>query len=444
MKSLFSSFPNITLAEWKDKLVTDLKDVNFEDLSFINENEIKITPFYNPENQKGNNNLLFQNPNWEICSLIEVADSKTANQNALFALNNGASGLIFQFQNENDIDLSKLLKDINIQYIYVSFKIKQNISDFTSKLFSYLNDQNLKLKDIQLFIDYDPINSFLKSGKTLELEIANYCTYLQEEKRIQTISIDTTSYQNAGFNSTTQLALSLAHLNEYLNVLEENNLINQIKVINVSIAIATNFFEEIAKMRAARILFANLFKSYNVDLNLKISAETSDIYRTHLDKYNNILRDSISGMAAVIGGCDTLYIHDFDKSFQTNHAFSERISRNQQLIFKEESYFNYVADIASGSYYIETLTQEISNKAWSIFQEIEQEGGLIDYINTGKLLVQATKQAQSLIQEYKNGKRTLIGVNKHVNRLEKETSVIKEAINKSNLKKINIASALSI
>lgn len=444
MKSLFSSFPNTNLTEWKDKVIKDLKGVTFEELSFIDENGIKVAPFYNNENQIGVSNLQFQNPEWEICSLIEVVDSKAANQDALFALNNGASGLIFQFRQEDQFNLSNLLKDIKIEFLYISFKIKKNISGFRSKLFHYLKNQNLELKDIQLFIDYDPISELLKSEKSQHMEIANYCAVLKAEKRNNSISIDSTIYQNAGLNSTTQLALGLAHLNEYLTILEENKLLKQIQKVNLKIAVATDFFEEIAKMRAARIVFANLFKFYNIDISLIISAESSDIYRTNLDLYNNIIRDSLSGMAAVFGGCDNLYIYDFDQNKNDKRSFGERIARNQQLIFKEESYLNHVADIASGSYYLETLTHEIGKKSWSIFQEIEQKGGLIAYFESGEMLNITHQQAQQLIEEYKVGKRTLIGVNKHRNPLDEEISFSIQETRTNGLRKLNIASALSI
>lgn len=444
MESLFSSFPNTTLAEWKDKLVKDLKGVSFEDLSFIDENGIKVSPFYNSENQTGASHLQFQNPDWEICSLIEVADSKTANQNALFALNNGASGLIFQFQEEDEFDLPTLLKDIQIEYLYISFKIKGNISGFSSKLFQYLKEQNLELKDIQLFIDYDPIRELLRLGKSNHPEFAHYITYLKGETRINSISVDTTIYQNAGLNSATQLALVLAHLNEYLTIFEKNQMLQQIQKINLKISVGIDFFEEISKMRAARILLANLFKSYNTNSSIVFSAETSDIYRVNMDLYNNIIRDSISGMAAVFGGCDNLYIHNFDQNKNQESKFAERIARNQQLILKEESYLNQVADIACGSYYLETLTHEIAQKSWQIFQDIEQKGGLIAYFDSGELLANATQQAQQLVQDYKSGKRTLIGVNKHKNPLEEKISfpIQKSSIN--GLRMLNIASALSI
>ena len=444
MESLFSSFPNISLEEWKEKLLNDLKGLGFEDLSFVDENGIKIVPFYNNENRITESNLLFQHPDWEICSLIDVVDSKEGNQKALFALNNGASGLIFQFQQEDEFDLAKLLNGIQIEYIYVSFKIKRNISDFTKQLAAFIELKNLDLKNIRVIIDYDPIAEMLTYGRAKDYNLPDYSSYITHNKQLNSITIDTTKYQNAGINITTQQALGLAHLNEYLSVFENKKVLNQIQKVNIKIAIGTDFFEEIAKMRASRILFANLFKAYNIDVALILSTESSDIYRAHLDQYNNILRDSISGLAATLGGCDNLYIHNFDQNIKEENTFSERIARNQQLIFKEESYLNSVADIASGSYYLETLTQEIANKSWQIFQEIEQKGGLIAYFESGDLIKNANHQAQQLIQQYKDGKRTLIGVNKHKNTLEEEVFIPTQITNDEGLRKINIASALSI
>jgi len=444
MESLFSSFPNSSLSEWKEKLFKDLKGNTFEDLSIWEDNGIRVAPFYNQENQTAESNLIFRNPDWEICTQIIIKNAKEANREALEALNGGVSGLLFQFEQENEFDLPALLNDIQIKFIYTSFKIKKNVSGFISKFQEYLEKENINIQEINYHIDFDPIAEYLQTGNKSHFNDTQFIDFIKPQEGIKNISVDATIYQNAGGNATTQLALTLAHLNEYFHLLEQKDALSNPFKINIKIAIGTSFFEEIAKMRAARILLTNLAKAYNINMALFITAENSDIYRAHLDIYNNILRDSISGLAAVMGGCDALLIHDFDKNIQQSSKFSERMARNQQLIFKEESYLNKVADIASGTYYLETLTQQFSEKAWSEFKVIEKKGGIIPYFENGDLLEELKTQKQKLIGEYKEGKRTLIGVNKHISPTEKTRDAPSFNQEKNGIQKLNIASEIAI
>lgn len=393
MKHLFDEFNPTNADDWKARLEKDLKGITFNDLSVTDNNGIAIHPFYTQEDIQNATTVVSQHADWAICEQIVVTDAKTANSKALAALNNGASGVCFLL-NEADIDPAVLLKDIELPYIYTSFKAANAGHDFFLKLGNYLQSEHQNI---------NVLNCFLDSTENGDTPLYNQ------------LSVDALLYQNAGANSVTELGITLSKLNEHLNTFSNAGNINALKKIQISVATDTNFYEQIAKLRALRNLVSLLCQQYGLDIPLHIHVETSSIYRAPFDSYSNLLRDTIAGMAGVLGGCDSLYIHPFDETLNTESDFSKRMSRNQQLIFKEESYLNKVADISAGSYYIETLTEQLAEKGWEIFKAIEKEGGFVTTSANGFLKKMIESQAEQLIQDYKDGRRILIGINKFQN-----------------------------
>lgn len=409
MNALFEEFSASNAQTWKERLAKDLKGITFEDLSVQDRNGLSIHPFYTGETSSKIDKPVFHHKDWTIFSSIKVLDEKEANSNALQELGNGAAGLVF-FINEK-VNLELLLKDIQLQYIQTRFVIGAQALDFIDDWNHYMSVK--KLAAIDAVIITDPISSFLKSNEKFNHE--HKALWLKQCNA--TLSAEATLYQNAGACSAYQIACTLAHTNEYLIWLSDAGKINEIKKLNISIAAGTDFFEEIAKLRALRIVLNNLIAAYNLEVSVHLHCETSDTYRSPFDAYSNLLRDTLSGMAVVLGGCDSLLIHPFDQNKNESSTLSNRMSRNQQLIMKEESYFNQFADAAAGSFYIEELTEQLAERAWEQFKEIEKNGGLI----AAKELVQKEleQQASQWIEEYKSGKRVLIGVNKFIDANDK-------------------------
>jgi methylmalonyl-CoA mutase len=202
-------------------------------------------------------------------------------------------------------------------------------------------------------------------------------------------------------------------LNEYLNVLQESNALNRVEKILICVAVDTHFFEQIAKLRALRILISSLIEHYDIAIPVHIQAITSDVYRTPIDPYSNLLRDTIAGMAGILGGCNSLIIHRFDANIRMPNEFSDRLSRNQQLIFKEESHLQRIADVAHGAYFIESMTRQLAEQAWIAFQAIERVGGWLEACK--KNIPQKTihQQREELLARYKDGTKVLTGINKY-------------------------------
>jgi methylmalonyl-CoA mutase len=435
MEKLFTDF-NITDANaWKARLEKDLKGVTFEQLAVIDRNGITIHPFYTNEDITTIKEPVTTQPDWSICASVKVTDAQTANTQALAELNNGASGLCFHI--EQDIDPSILLQEIELPYIYSCFVLNNKSVTFSEKLQNYLKAKGWNAAEMDLFISYDFIGKYLQTGNWSNSQVEESKSFLPLlENGVPGICIDATLFQNAGANTTYELACALAMVNEYLHLLEESNKIGFINKINVSLAIDTSFFEQIAKLRAFRKLLPLVFEQYNISPAIHLHVETSNTFRSPFDSYSNLLRDTIAGMAAVIGGCDSLYIHPFNETLEGPTDFSRRMSRNQQLIFKEESYLDKVADAAAGSYYLETLTEQLAQQAWNSFKAIEKDGGLLASSEKGIIQETIEQQAQQLVQEYKDGKRVLIGVNKFVNAKDEPKPVQSKGTTTKGLKQL--------
>ena len=425
MQKLFTEFNATTANQWKDQLIKDLKGIDFKTLVWETNSGLEIQPFYTSEQTSNlKSNLVFTHHDWAICEYIIVTDEKLANTEALNALSNGASGLVFII--DRKIDSSVLLKGILLEHIYAQFKVS---IEFLDELKSTL--KSIKGGD-RCFINVDVINRFAESGNW-------YSSFEKDFESIKSnsgIVIDACLYQESGANTIHELAFALSHLNDYLSYYSENNLLQQLKQVHLSVSVGGDFFMEIAKIRALRNLVIFLADQYNLKLEIHIHGQTTSINKSVIDSYTNMLRSTTEAMSASIGGCNSIVVLPFDHVFKSSNDFSRRMARNQQLILKEESYFNKVADMAAGSYYIENTTTTLCEKAWQQFKNIESKGGFIECLKTNMIQDLIEKDAELLINQLTEGKLVLVGVNKFQNKSEVMTDVIKETISKINSKTI--------
>lgn len=398
--SLFNEFPDSNLNDWKLRLAKDLKGIGFDELSTSDRNGLPIHPFYNEENGK-QLATRFLHSDWHICSSIRVENEEQANRQALKELQGGANALCFQLT--QPADYTTLLKDIDTDIIHLRLELL-----FDNAIVDYPGaaDPN------RCSLVVDPIALSLGKANTLE-PVPEYIA--SNVRKTHSLNILGTRYQNAGAGSTYELACILAHTNEYLNSLQQQDALKEIQVLSVSVAVGTLFFEEIAKLRALRANLESLLAEYGIQAEIYLHAESSDTYRSPVDVHSNLLRDSIAGMAAVIGGCNALSLLPFDATRNGVSELSSRMSRNQQLLFKEESYLNHVADMAAGSFYLDELTELIADKSWDEFYAIENAGGFLSGMNSGSIPAAIAKQSAALLEAYRSGEQVLIGVNKYPN-----------------------------
>ncbi|MBC7865036.1 MAG: hypothetical protein IAF38_18830, partial [Bacteroidia bacterium] len=272
-----------------------------------------------------------------------------------------------------------------------------------------------------------PGEEFLKEWKTF------ISLPLFKETNYSPFCFDVSAYHNLGANSVTELAYFILQVNEYLNFAEQNKISLGNKEIVIMVSVGNNFFESVAKLRALRKLFSLLTKQYGLKNPLYLYCKNSLVNKSTLDIHNNLLRSTTEGMAAVIGGANSLSLFPFNDAVKENDPEGLRWARNQQIIFKEEAALNKVADMSAGSYYIETLTRQLAENAWKIFQAIESEGGFIACIKNGFIPELIAAMANKQKVDFAAGKKILVGVNKFSNEKEKVFSRLAEKISSINL-----------
>ena len=221
------------------------------------------------------------------------------------------------------------------------------------------------------------------------------------------------------------MAFAIAQLSEYLS--QEDTISS--KNIQISLGISTNYFFEIAKFRAIRLLAKQVFVAYErEDSPLQIRAETGLRSSTMYDTHVNLLRATSQSMSAALGGANILNVNNFNQAIKRKDAHAERLGRNISLILKDESYFNKVSDPSAGSYYIEYLTDELCHQAWKLFQKIEEKGGWMKAIKEDFIQKEILKNAEQQTAHFQSGESSLLGTNLFPNEKEK---IIAEVENRS-------------
>ena len=249
----------------------------------------------------------------------------------------------------------------------------------------------------------------------------------QEMPKFNSISISGYHMQEAGANLVQELAYTLADGREYVRAAMAAGMDVDAFAGRLSFffAIGMNFFMEIAKLRAARLLWHRIMSDFGAkkqsSLMLRTHCQTSGVSLTELDPYNNVIRTAYEAMSAALGGTQSLHTNALDEAIALPTDFSARIARNTQLILQEETGITHVVDPLAGSYYIESLTAELADKAWAIIQEVEEMGGMTKAVATGqpKLRIEETAaRRQAMIDR---GDEVIVGVNKY--RKDKEDPI---------------------
>jgi len=184
----------------------------------------------------------------------------------------------------------------------------------------------------------------------------------------------------------------------------------------LEIAVGTNYFFEIAKLRAIRLLFDTIAREYNQNWNCHLLVKPTKRNKTLYDYNVNMLRTTTECMSAILGGADTITNLPYDALYHKDNEFGDRIARNQLLILKNESYFDKVNNPSDGSYYIESLTQQLADKALTLFKDIEANGGFLKQLNEGIIKRKIQESADKEQDLFDNGKEILLGTNKHANK----------------------------
>ncbi|EJX07068.1 methylmalonyl-CoA mutase, small subunit [gut metagenome] len=440
-EKLFSDFSPVSTEQWMEKVTVDLKGADFEKKLVWKTNEgFKVKPFYRMEDLKGLKTLHAlpgefpylrgtkkNNNEWLVRQEISVDNPAEANAKALDILNKGIDSLSFHLKatDLNAAYIETLLKDICADCVELNFSTcQEHVVDLAELLVAYFQQKNYDLSKLQGSINYDYFNKMLVKGK-IKGEMVETAQALMTATaalpNYRVLSVNALSLNNAGAYIYQELGYALAWGNEYLHQLAEAGVsaAEVAKRLKFNFGISSNYFMEIAKFRAARMLWANIVASYDAGdkeaAKMKVHAETSTFNLTLFDAHVNLLRTQTEAMSAALAGVDSMTVAPFDKVFEAPNEFSERMARNQQLLLKEESHFDKVIDPAAGSYYIENLTVSIAKQAWELFLAVEEEGGFYAAIKAGNVQADVNESNAARHAAVAKRKEVLVGTNQFPN-----------------------------
>ncbi|MFI3321606.1 MAG: methylmalonyl-CoA mutase family protein [Rikenellaceae bacterium] len=460
MAKLFAEFPEVTTPQWEAVINTDLKGADYDKkLVWKTIEGFSARPYYRAEDlssvrHMGTNPGEFPfvrgtkcDNNWLVRQTIKVECPKEANALALDALGRGAESLCFKISDKefSAADLDALLEGIVISAVELNFEACK--ADKVAALFlDKIEKTDLTSEDVAVSFNIDPLVKKLSlKGKLCKDNYIDSIVALVERAskygRIRFVTVNGTIFNNCAATSVQELAFSLAVAHEYVvKMMEAGVSIDKAAhTIKFNMAVGANYFMEIAKFRAARMLWANIVNQYNPTkacaTKMKVHAVTSKFNMSVYDPYVNMLRGTTEAMSAAIAGVSSIEVTPFDDCFAQPTEFSSRIARNTQLLLKDESHFEQVTDAAGGSYYIENLTQSIADAAWTLFKEIEAEGGYVESFKKGTVQTKIGESAAKRNLNIATRREILLGTNQYPNFTEKADAAVTECCTTPKAKK---------
>ena len=442
-EKLFTEFPPVPTEKWEEVITADLKGADYErKLVWKTGEGFNVRPYYRAENLEGIKFLGSQagefpyvrgthaHNRWRVHQTVSVVCPKEANAEALKILNAGVDSLGFCIASADfsAADLDMLLKDICIPAVEITF-CGEKMANVAELVLAKVEKEGIAKEDVRIAFCIDPLVKGLSSkgdfcspnGEKCIARIVELIHKTKEYKHVRIVTVAGQTFGNSGSTIVEELAFTLSAGHDYLVRLTDAGLDVDAaaRKLRFSFSVSSNYFMEIAKFRAARMLWANIVKGYgpakNCACKMQIHAETSRWNQTVYDPYVNMLRGTTEAMSATIAGVHSLEVMPFDASFENPTEFSKRIARNVELLLKNESHFDQVVDPAGGSYYVENLTQSIAAEAWNLFLEIEEKGGYTEAYKAGLIVERIKASAAAKDKNIATRRQTLLGANQYPN-----------------------------
>ncbi|RGF07955.1 methylmalonyl-CoA mutase small subunit [Alistipes sp. AM16-43] len=442
-EKLFTEFPPVPTEKWEEVITADLKGADYErKLVWKTGEGFNVRPYYRAENLEGIKFLGSQagefpyvrgthaHNRWRVHQTVSVVCPKEANAEALKILNAGVDSLGFCIASADfsAADLDTLLKDICIPAVEITF-CGEKTAHVAELVLAKVEKEGIAKEDVRIAFCIDPLVKGLSSkgefcspnGEKCIARIVELIHKTKEYKHVRIVTVAGQTFGNSGSTIVEELAFTLSAGHDYLVRLTDAGLDVDAaaRKLRFSFSVSSNYFMEIAKFRAARMLWANIVKGYgpakNCACKMQIHAETSRWNQTVYDPYVNMLRGTTEAMSATIAGVHSLEVMPFDASFENPTEFSKRIARNVELLLKNESHFDQVVDPAGGSYYVENLTQSIAAEAWKLFLEIEEKGGYTEAYKAGLIVERIKASAAAKDKNIATRRQTLLGANQYPN-----------------------------
>ena len=436
--ALFNEFQKSTYDDWLSQIKNDLKTDNPDRTIFRKIEGMNIPAFLSAGQQEIIHNPIqfralhhpdfaFSNE-WETCVNIATDKPAEANKKALELLKHGASSLRFTgIGISNQEELMLLFRDIQPEILSIHFDCQEASP---SLLFIYHDEicrRGLDISSIRGSLGYDPLgdfalNGFFSPNKQELFSILRSLVSFQAENMpsFKVLTLHGSLWHNAGASAIQELAFMISAMSDYLVASEKPEALAKSTILRM--AGGGDYYLNIAKFRSIRLLWNRLLRGFGLDavsIPPYLSTETSLRNKTIFDPYNNLLRATSETMAAIIGGTDEHTVHPHDVVFHEPEVESQRLGLNIQHILKYESHFDKVSDPASGSYYLENLTNELTNAAWELFLETEKSGGFVASLEKGFIQEKVEASRMEIEKATRTRKRTITGITHFANPSEK-------------------------
>jgi methylmalonyl-CoA mutase len=471
-ENLFNEFPPVTPEKWKGEILKDLKGGDIGKLDWKPYEGFTVHPFYTEEDLGGLGYLTdplpgefpyargdkTRNNEWRVNEYISSGNTKEANRLALKALEKGADSLTFVSESTNDSiwgipirntrDMSVLLSGIPVDKIPIIFRCGHGAAGILSLFINEAERRGIDKAKLAGTVDADPVKILALSGafpggvKRAFDEIGEMISYLSGSMpSYGALMVSGHHFHDSGASVTQELAFTTASGVEYLDRLTSMELSADLisQHMSFSFSIGSNYFMEIAKLRAARLLWAYIIEQYGAvdegSKKMKIATVTSSWNKTVFDPHVNMLRGTVEAMAAAIGGSDIINVLPLDSTYKNPDEFSQRMARNTQLILKNESYLERVIDPGGGSYYIERLSDSIAACSWELFRAVESGGGIVEALKSGFVQGEIRKTRDERDADIATRKIIFLGVNQYPNAHEKGPRKIENGIPEKPLKR---------
>ena len=437
-EKLFDQFPAVTTEEWRAKVDADLKGVPFEKKLVWRTNEgFNVQPMYRAEDiedLKTTDTLPGEFPfvrgtrdnnNWLTRQEILESDPVKANEVALDVLTKGVNSLGFKVAEPTLATVETLLKGIDIAAVEINFTCGPGKAlALAEALVEYIKKNNAA-ESFRGSIDYNPLRPAFRHGKNIPADAietaAKLIAAVKDVPALRVLAVDSVMLNSAGAYIFQELGYALAWGAEWMTKLTDAGLSADevAKRIKFNMGVSSNYFMELAKFRAARMLWAQIVEQYKPECKcackMVCHASTSLFNQSIYDAHVNLLRSQTEAMSAALAGVDSITVVPFDTPYKTPDAFSERIARNQQFLLKEESHLDKVVDPAGGSYYVETLTVSIAKEAWKLFVEVEEKGGFFALVDNGDVQAAVNESNKKRHADMARRKEILLGTNQFPN-----------------------------
>lgn len=455
----YDEFPIPSYDEWKEEAIKSLKGAPFEkklftqtfediilkpiyysldvDTDFLEKNSYPgFSPYLRSNNYSG-----LKYKKWHIAQTLPYYEPNELNRALLHDLENGQNAInihinrneFYQLQKDAIVcgtklhtlnDLIAAFEGIDLEKYPVFFNSGDFFYDFSKIWIEFLSSRNVSVNHLKGNLGADPLTEALINGgskyplnQLLDNLAETYKIY-KSYPNFGVITINGAVFHNSGATAIQELSFSFANAIELINALLDRGLSIEtiIPKIRFHFAISSDFFMQIAKIRAARLIWAKIVKEYGLGeefQKLNLHCSTSIINKTKYDPWVNILRSSIECFAAILANADSIDVGNFDFAYGYPSDFSRRLSRNIQLVLQYEAHLLDTIDPISGSYYLENITIELAQKAWKNFQQTQIDGGFIELIKAGKLQNAINQSYQKQENNYLTRRQILVGTNKY-------------------------------